>query len=264
MLPSSRAIRPRYFFHATWVDGIRNAARILLVSSVLLAQLQPAQASPDISAICEVAADTAARRTGVPVAVLKAISLTETGRKSDGKFAPWPWTVNMEGKGEWFDTRAQAEEFAGRNFRRGARSFDVGCFQLNYKWHGRGFSSIEEMFDPTANAVYAAKFLRDLYIEKGNWPDAAGAYHSRTPEFSSRYRKRFNRILARLESRPVEASSPTVTGSNDVVIPARGSRTGQTINSFPLLQSGSSTMASLGSLMPASAGIGARRLFGGG
>ena len=63
-------------------------------------------------------------------AVLKAISLTETGRKTGGQFRPWPWTVNMEGTGHWFDTLDEARAYVSREFKRGARSFDVGCFQI--------------------------------------------------------------------------------------------------------------------------------------
>ena len=32
--------------------------------------------------------------------------------------------------------------------RSGRTSFDVGCFQINYFWHGRNFPSLESMFDP--------------------------------------------------------------------------------------------------------------------
>jgi len=220
---------------------------------------QPALANPRISAICDAAADVAARRTGVPLPVLQAITLAETGRKSGAGFLPWPWTVNMEGKGEWFASREAAQDFAEQNFGHGARSFDVGCFQLNYKWHGQAFASIRQMFDPNTNAIYAANFLRELYVEKGNWVDAAGAYHSRTPVYSNRYKKRFARILADIS--PDMSNAP-------VRLVAAATETEQvfrpTQNNFPLLQSGSRSMAGLGSLMPDSAGVGGHRLFGGG
>ena len=116
-------------------------------------------AKADPSQICDAAARTASAQTGVPLTVLQAISLTETGRKSNGRIRPWPWTVNMEGKGVWFDGPDEAKAYAFRNYKRGARSFDLGCFQLNFKWHGHAFASIEEMFDPEANALYAANFL---------------------------------------------------------------------------------------------------------
>ena len=153
----------------------------------------------DVAATCESAALSAARRTGVPVDVLRAISLTETGRKLGGELRPWPWTVNMEGAGSWFNDRQAAQAYVHQHKGRGARSFDVGCFQLNFRWHGEAFSSIEEMFDPGANADYAARFLKELYAEFGDWSLAAGAYHSRTPKFAKKYRARFDRIRKSLD-----------------------------------------------------------------
>ena len=148
--------------------------------------------------ICDTAAAEAARRSGVPVGVLRAITRTETGRGGGGGLEPWPWTVNMEGVGKWFDDRAAAMTYVRQHHARGARSYDIGCFQINYRWHGDAFESLEAMFDPVTNALYAARFLTELYHETGAWPRAAAAYHSRTPKYAERYRKRFERILAQL------------------------------------------------------------------
>jgi len=161
------------------------------------------------AATCERVAEEAARRSGVPVSVLKAITLTETGRKTEGKFRPWPWTVNMEGAGHWFDTLDEARAYVFKEFKRGARSFDVGCFQINYKWHNEAFSSIDEMFDPLANALYAAKFLSDLYTETGSWNAAAGAYHSRTKEYADRYAARFADLRQRYAAQDGAQGAPT-------------------------------------------------------
>ena len=87
----------------------------------------------------------------------------------------------MKGTGLWFETEDAARAYVYEHFKRGARSFDVGCFQINYKWHHEAFASIEQMFDPMANALYAARFLGALKAEKGSWVEAAGAYHSRNP-----------------------------------------------------------------------------------
>ncbi|MEM9268454.1 MAG: lytic transglycosylase domain-containing protein [Pseudomonadota bacterium] len=147
---------------------------------------------------CDRAGVFAARRTGVPIDVLRAISLTETGRALGGELRPWPWTVNMEGTGVWFDSRAEALKYTQTHQAKGSKSFDVGCFQINHRWHGEHFASVEEMFDPVMGALYAARLLRGLHLELGSWSKAAGAYHSRTEQFATRYRARFDRILARL------------------------------------------------------------------
>jgi hypothetical protein len=206
----------------------------------------PGQATTDSAFLCERAAARAARITGVPLDVLRTISLVETGRRSNRSLKPWPWTVNLEGKGYWFDTRAEAVAFSESALRKGARSFDVGCFQLNYRWHGQAFGSVREMFDPSANALYAARFLQDLYREKGNWAEAAGAYHSRTPKFSARYMARFTRIRAELAP---PASLPLAMASG-------ATRPSPASNGYPLFMRSGAAAASSGSLFPAGAGQG--------
>ncbi len=182
----------------------------------------------------------AARRTAdassVPFAVLLAITQTETGRGADAQ--PWPWAINVEGEGQWFDNGADALVAAKSYLARGTRSFDVGCFQINYHWHGAQFTSLEAMFDPTTNATYAARFLTDLYAETGDWSRAAGAYHSRTPIYANRYRARFDRFYAAaLDSLPelyaVDTPPPALPRVND----------------FPLLRTSEGTRA-VGSLVP--------------
>lgn len=164
-------------------------------------------AEPMQAQICLRAADAAADRAGIPRTVMRAITLTETGRSRGGQLVPWPWTVNMEGAGHWFESRAVALAYVRREQARGARSFDIGCFQVNHLWHGEHFASLEAMFDPAINADYAARFLRNLHDETGDWSRAAGFYHSRTPEFFNRYRARFDRLHARV-ARDLDVALP--------------------------------------------------------
>ena len=211
-----------------------RCVRALAVVMVCYVMALPATATTDASAnaisdICLRAGQTAARRAGVPEPVLLAITLTETGRVMNGRHRPWPWTVNMEGVGKWFDTREEALAYVRAHHARGARSYDVGCFQINYRWHGQAFASIEAMFDPDINAAYAARYLSSLYGEKGTWSKAAGRYHSATPKFATRYRARFDRILARLTGGEVlPATQPAApvelppTGPEPVVVAAPG------------------------------------------
>lgn len=224
----------------------------LLAALPALFPLPLVSAAADQSVICDRAAVLAASQTGVPVSVLKAISLTETGRDRGTVARPWPWTVNMEGKGFWFETEAAALAYSEEHFKRGARSFDVGCFQINYKWHHQNFDSIEDMFDPANNALYAARFLSELYAEKGNWEAAAGAYHSRNPDYADRYKARFAAYRADLrheDSLPlhVVAIEPDQAQPATIAAPSAPVR----VNTFPLLQAGGAT--SIGSLVPLSA-----------
>ena len=185
---------------------------------------------------CHSAYVKAAQRTGVPLKVLHAIALTESGRSVDGKFVAWPWSINVSGTSHLFETKQEAVAFAKRQRAAGVQNFDSGCFQLNFKWHISAFSSVEDMFDPNSNAHYAAQFLKTLYLEFGDWTQAAGAYHSRTEKYAAKYRAKFSEILANLSAEP---SRPASANTN--------------LNGYPLLVSQPGTSL-LGSLVPIGAG----------
>ena len=189
--------------------------------------------SASVSDICVRAAQAAAHAHNVPAEVLIAIAQTETGRNSGGYVEPWPWTLNVEGQGYWLATRAQTLAQAQLAIADGKNSFDLGCFQLNYRWHGQHFASLDQMLDPRAGADYAAKFLAGLYAETGDWSAAAGAYHSRTAVHAARYRRQFD---------PLYAAA------------LQNSGTDFRANTFPLLQQGGA-VKSLGSLVPVSARV---------
>lgn len=176
--------------------------KFLWLILILLAP-QMALAARDPAALCEDAAQVAARREGIPPDVMRALTLTETGHRRDGVLRPWPWAINRAGEGHWFRTRDEAMAYARSALASGARNFDVGCFQLNHRWHANGFPDLTTMFDPLENALYAARFLRDQYARTGDWTRAAGAYHSLTPEFAARYRTRFAALRGGLDDMPI-------------------------------------------------------------
>lgn len=192
-----------------------------LVVALFVAQSLAAAPDARTAGICDHAARRAAQTHDVPLDVLRAISRVETGRAVDGQLAPWPWTINVEGKGFWFSSEYEAKTYLFNIFKAGKRSFDVGCFQINYRWHGKAFRSIDAMFDPLENAQYAARFLKKLHAELGSWTAAAGAYHSRTPDLAQAYSGRFRRVLAGLEQvidTPLAARDP-FTGAAAPLIP---------------------------------------------
>lgn len=170
----------------------RNIARTILF--LLVMSVTAGAAPDDPGSVCDRAARRVAAESGVPLQVLRAITRTETGRTHGGTFGPWPWTVNHAGQGLWFDHPREALDYISGALQDGARNFDVGCFQINFHWHGHAFRSLAEMLDPVRNARYAADFLSDLRHELGDWERAAGAFHSRTPELAERYLTRYRRI----------------------------------------------------------------------
>lgn len=158
--------------------------------------------------MCWAAIDKAAESYQAPRALMRAMGLVESGRGSGAKRAPWPWTINIAGKSKYFKSKSQAIGFAKAALARGERSFDVGCLQINYRWHAEAFTDLEEMFDPAANADYAARFLTELKEETGDWLKASGYYHSRTPKFFKRYKNRVMTTLA--EMTPGSPDAPAI------------------------------------------------------
>lgn len=198
-----------------------------------------------VSSICDTAAHIAAQEFEIPVDVLLALTRTETGRGEQQNLNPWPWAVNIGGSGRWFANRAEALSFVVDHHQNGANSFDIGCFQINHKWHGKHFNSIGNMFDPILNAKYAARFLTQLFLEFGSWSAAAGAFHSRTPSKAERYTVRFNRIRLSVRSRfpdTVPAKGPPLG-----VLHPRQDLKMATISVRPLVTGGA---PKLGSLFP--------------
>lgn len=190
----------------------------VLVTASCVSTAMPGHSRGSSPDLCLKAAAQASAETGVPYEVLVAIATVETGRDDQ----PWPWTVNYGGEGHWYDSAIDAAKGVDRALRDGATNIDLGCFQLNYRWHASAFVSIEEMLDPARNASYAAEFLSQHYAKTGDWALAAAAYHSGTPEFAAVYQDKFEAVYQRL-----------AVGSGAVETHAEERR-----NGFPLLVAG--------------------------
>jgi hypothetical protein len=176
---------------------------------------------------CARAARFAAEQAGVPADILLAITLVET--RHDG--TAWPWTLNHDGRGHWFTTAAEAERAAADILSSGGMA-DIGCFQINSRWHGSAFASVTQMLDPVENALYAARYLRRLHGETGDWHAAIAAYHSRDPARGQAY---LDRVFGQMVPMP-DSTEP----------PARRNR-------FPLLHAGDP--GSTGTIVPRLAGL---------
>ncbi len=165
----------------------------VLALFAVLAPFGAGAAEPDWLA-CAQAGTAAEQRFGIPAGLLRAIGQVESGRTApDGLAAPWPWTIDVAGEGRFLPSSEAAVAAVRGLLARGAASVDVGCFQVNLHYHPNAFASLEEAFDPVANALYAARFLSALHLRDGSWQAAVGAYHSATPEHGLPYR---DRVLA--------------------------------------------------------------------
>lgn len=135
-------------------------------------------------------------RYNIPDNLLLAIGLQEAGVNRDGVLTVWPWSVNAEGTGRVFASRDSAMTWVLSQQGAGVKSIDVGCMQVNLMWHPDAFDALDEGFDPARNVDYAARFLRSLYDQHGDWELAAGSYHSNTPERRDIYLASLTRNMA--------------------------------------------------------------------
>ena len=157
-----------------------------------LAALGLAAAMPARAGVCDAAGTQAEAAFQLPPGLLRAIGRVESGRRdpASGAFAPWPYTINANGQGRFFDDAASAAAAVRGLQAAGTASIDVGCFQVNLMHHPLAFAKLEDGFDPAANAAYAGTFLASLRQRLGSWEAAVAAYHSATPERGEAYRAR--------------------------------------------------------------------------
>mgnify|MGYP001419521205 CR=1 FL=1 len=116
----------------------------------------------------------------IPNDMLLSIALTESGRNVDGEFFPWPWAINIEGKGYFLKNEEQLIQFAKENLKNDNKNFDLGCMQINYYFHGKKFKDLAEMINPESNVKWAGSFLLKLKEKHNSWKEAISRYHSNT------------------------------------------------------------------------------------
>ena len=148
------------------------------------------------SDLCERSVLHQERVQRIPSRLLHAISIAESGRwnRARKENTAWPWTVTSGGKGQYYPTKIAAIRAVRRLQRKGVRNIDVGCMQVNLRYHPTAFKSLEEAFDPAANARYAGRFLAQLHQEKRSWVQAVKHYHSATRSLHMRYRAKVYKI----------------------------------------------------------------------
>lgn len=183
--------------------GILLVSALILFSSAIYAHEDKNVAALNgyylDSSLCLAAAEEAGEKYGVSYDLLQTISAVESGKWNDlhNTYVAWPWTINVNGKGYYFESKEEAVAAVKKFQAQGFNSIDVGCMQINLKYHGDAFASVEEALNPQNNVQYSAKFLRSLYSRHGNdWQKAAKRYHSANVAegnvYAKRLEKRFN------------------------------------------------------------------------
>ncbi len=174
----------------------------------------PATPPPTTASLtCRQAIAAAERAHGIPSHLLAAIARVESGRRdpASGTIDPWPWTIDMDGQGTFYDNKSQAVAAAEAMRTRVATSIDVGCMQISLTYHPDAFAGMSQAFDPAANADYAARLLVQLYEKANSWPRAVELYHSATPELGQDYGRRVFAALPE-EQKLADSGQPPVMG----------------------------------------------------
>jgi hypothetical protein len=215
----------------------------------------PVDTTNEQGQLCRRAVQQAEQASGLPQYLLAGIARVESGRPDPvtGRINPWPWTVDAEGQGSFFGTKAEAIAFTRQLQARGVQSIDVGCLQVNLMNHPDAFHSLEEAFDPDANARYAVRFLQQLRGKTGSWEAAAAWYHSASPEVGIPYRAKVITAMAEEAKGPAsDASSqfghtgwpvviaslpPPLAGHARIIMLPRGSNEPMPVRPGPMVAS---------------------------
>lgn len=129
---------------------------------------------PPTGNVCEQQMTQAAARHGVPLGMLYAVGLTESGNRGSLQ----PYAMNIGGKAYFGSSAADVIRRLGEAQASGVRLVDLGCMQINHHYHRAKFSSLEAMIDPRQNVEYATRFLKELKEREGSWTLAVARYHA--------------------------------------------------------------------------------------
>lgn len=146
----------------------------------------------------------------VPPEALYSLALTESSATFPRGERPWPWTINVAGRGYRYPTRLAAwQALQGFMRRTPLKHIDVGVAQVNLGWNGGYFASTWQAFDPYRNLNAAADILRHCWdSHPGSWLVAAGCYHHPAGgKPAATYTATVTRKLGQLQSSPVPAFS---------------------------------------------------------
>ena len=168
----------------------RNIFCTMIFSSLGLASF----AEGSQADLCDQSIEQVASTSVVPREVIFKIARLESGRRVDGRHVSWPWSLNNEGKSYFLKDQAAALSTLAQLKAQGKTNVDVGCMQLNIRWHEDFFHSPEQMINPLDNVRYAARYLERLYKETGSWEKAVKYYHSRNARFNTVYYARYKKM----------------------------------------------------------------------
>jgi len=119
--------------------------------------------------------------------ILASIAMNESAYRG----RPWPWTLNVAGRGMYFATREDAHAAIEQLLAAQRCDFDVGLMQINWCYHGKRFASAWDALSPATNIRVAETLLVDNLKRSGSAMKAVAWYHSADPARGGTYFSRF-------------------------------------------------------------------------
>lgn len=169
--------------------------------TVLLAQKQtPAQPKPEVDErlisggeLCTRPIIQQEEALKIPPHLMEGVATTLSGRSvSIDVSVPWPWTVKIKGETHYYASKSEAVDIVEALLKDGDPNVFVGCMQLNMKDRPKTRQDIEETLDPSTNASWAARILKDQFDRDRNWDATVRTYGISHSDLSG---KEFDRLL---------------------------------------------------------------------
>lgn len=148
-----------------------------------------------------------AEKHGIPDSIIYALALAESGYTIDGIYNPWPWTLNIEGDAQRYDTAEEA--LSGLQLALGkGKHVDVGIMQINTRWHTHRVPELSDFLNPHINLESGAKILAEQRERSADWWEAVGRYHApnndkRSLQRATRYRQRVEIIYKKIMEKAI-------------------------------------------------------------
>lgn len=185
--------------------------KLLILFSLILVPL--AVSSKNVSG-CQIYTEKYNKIYRLPNKLLTSISLVESGMVKGKTINSWPWSLNINGKSKYFDNKKDTLIFLKKSLQKN-RNIDVGCMQINYKFHGHNFNNLDHILNPEENVKYAAKFLKKLFKRHKSWNEAISRYHSSEPIRKKRYLTKVKNFWDKLRQRKININHTSNQNLNE-------------------------------------------------
>lgn len=140
-----------------------------------------------------------AKRNKIPIIYFYALAAKESSAKfKDGSRKPWAYTINHDGSPYYFANKKSMMKKANELISNKQMSFDIGWYQVNWRWHKSRVPSIYHLAEPKINAQVAADIYLEQYKKHKDWNVAAGRYHNPNNNhgYADAYEKSFREYVA--------------------------------------------------------------------